>query len=262
MRLPTLMRLGMRRPESWPARIRAFTLIELLVVVAIIAVLIAILLPSLARARESAKSVACMSNLRQMGIAAQSYADINDNYYPSAYIYVFTPTTSTSIYWDYTATNDFSSATTTITPGLLWQGASGVVILRCPSYEVTPEPYTGYNYNTSYIGRGSGETVSAPARTQELGHPQSTALFGDGQYGGGADKFMRAPFASTYDRAFSGRSAGTQGFRHMGRTNVLFADQHAESLSDRFTTTYSYDQPNIAPGTGFLSADNSMYQLQ
>jgi len=60
----------------------AFTLIELLVVVAIIAVLLAILLPSLCRARAVSKSSVCMSNLRQIGLAVQSYASLWDGAIP------------------------------------------------------------------------------------------------------------------------------------------------------------------------------------
>lgn len=55
-------------------RNKAFTLIELLVVVAIIALLMSVLLPSLANAREQAKKVKCMSNLRQLGAAIFMYA--------------------------------------------------------------------------------------------------------------------------------------------------------------------------------------------
>ena len=57
---------------------RGFTLIELLVVVAIIAILMAILIPTLNRAREQGKRVACLSNLKQFGLAWIMYADDND----------------------------------------------------------------------------------------------------------------------------------------------------------------------------------------
>ena len=64
---------------KWPHH--GFTLIELLVVVAIIAVLVAMLLPSLVRARRSAKITVCSSQLRQMGVATAMYAgDYNDQF--------------------------------------------------------------------------------------------------------------------------------------------------------------------------------------
>ena len=65
-----------------PSSRRAFTLIELLVVIAILAILMALLLPSLASAREKGYRTACLSNLRQMGIAIQAYASDNDGKIP------------------------------------------------------------------------------------------------------------------------------------------------------------------------------------
>ncbi len=241
---------------------KAFTLVELLVVIGIIALLISILLPALSKANQSAKSVKCLSNLRQMVIAANLYGNDNQGYYPPSQ---WPDASGVTYFWDFVLLDGKHS------PGLLWSGRANVKVQQCPSYDGSSntgainDPYTGYNYNTSYIGRGFGEVIQTPAKMVQVRQPEATIIFGDGQWLKGANKYMRSPLPSPSENSFTFapnsnlKAAGTQGYRHMKKTNAAFCDGHAETLD---FPKFNLGLSSVAKGTGFISEDNSLYDLE
>jgi len=246
-------------------RNRAFTLVELLVVISVIAVLMAIMMPVLAGARQQGKTITCLNRLRQLGLASQVYVNNNDGFYPVAYSYKLTYPVYISYAWDFTTIRNWDTLELKTIPGLLWERQTIEKVQQCPSFKgnsnTLADPYTGYNYNTSFIGHDQSETCPNPASADMVRKPDQCALFGDGQWRDGANKFMRSPWQSECD-TFPFRFAGTQGYRHRGKTNVAYCDGHASTVSKCYKNTEEAQIPEIAKGTGFLSQDNSAYDLK
>ena len=266
-----------RETRSLTARM-AFTLIEILVVVVIISLMFALFAPTFSRARKASRNAVCLSNLRQFASAAGAYTHDQDGRYPIAQYMAIEGHRQIWYKWDFTTIKDKQLRRYITKPGIMWRSKTNDQIHQCPEFEgganapgsatgstgQPTEPYTGYNYNTSYIGHGQGELREEPASVQDIRRPTLCAMFGDGEYETGANKFMRAPWDDVENDGddFDGRSAGTQGYRHLDRTNVAWADGHAASWPDRYTETEPGEKDRIAPATGFLSPDNRLYDLK
>jgi prepilin-type N-terminal cleavage/methylation domain-containing protein/prepilin-type processing-associated H-X9-DG protein len=130
---------------------RGFTLIELLVVIAIIAILAALLLPALSKARDKAQGIFCVNNTRQLELICQLYADDHETYLPYN-LGMVGSSLRTNINWvNNVMTWDLSADNTnpiTITAASLGAYAGGnVAIYRCPSDHALSSIQSGAGWN-------------------------------------------------------------------------------------------------------------------
>lgn len=215
---------------------RAFTLIELLVVVAIIVILIAILLPSLGRAREQAKAVTCGSQQRQIGMAIHMYTLDNNGVLPwlvtndipnSGHIWVVNHPNWPTWLREYT-----------VKLGSAASDYKGKRITICPSYRAMWSGSGNYGLSYHLFRTVSGGTPwSSWRKTTQLREPASALFLVDNRYEGTND-------ASMDQYAIGASLLGADGvspahFRHNGYANVLWGDYHVEAYKGIFPTSTS-----------------------
>ncbi|MCU0914721.1 MAG: DUF1559 domain-containing protein [Planctomycetes bacterium] len=122
-------------------KLRGFTLIELLVVISIIAILLAILIPSLSKAREKVKEVSCKSNLKNIGLAVHMYLDAYERKLPN------TGSSNQFLWYDASGNRLAPGSSNSYWGTYYWEYLKDTKVFGCPSLQRAPEgliyTYTG-----------------------------------------------------------------------------------------------------------------------
>ena len=269
LKLTRLNRVFNIRPAKTAVVAGGFTLVELLVVIGIIALLISILLPVLAKARDNAMKVKCMSNLRQLGTAFVMYAQQNEGAFP------FVGSRSNPggqdlaedwIHWR-TPLNKGGLETSAVAPYL---GARRQVleqIFRCPADDLQQRQQISPPYPFSYtmngymdprgfdhapgIRRGPRLGSIRNAAEKTLLVEESEATINDGHwapggYNGNTWQIGFDRLSIRHDQRIDDFSTITSGVVSYPdkRGNACFCDGHVEFI----TRAFAHDPSHIVPG--------------
>lgn len=183
-----------------------FTLVELLVVIAIIALLAALLLPALGKAKSQGWAVSCMNNLKQVGVASELYEDDNEDALPRS-------------------SHEHESWVGTLQPY-----AGGTILWRCPRDTQLTRLYS-YAINDFLLPADTNSPARPDySRVTSVPVPSDTFFMAecDDKYTG-SDHFHFADPEDDYSPG--GFKSEVAALRHQNSANYLFVDSHVERLS-------------------------------
>jgi len=210
----------------------AFTLIELLVVIALIAVLAALLLPSIARSKGSADRIRCLGNLRQLGVAGQLYWDDN---HENAFAYRGAATNNGDVFWfGWLARGAEGDRAFDSSQGALYPYLGGRGVELCPSLvyalgsfklKATGAAY-GYGYNLCLSPPGAKSAVNVG----QLGRPSAVAFLADAAQVNAFQPPASPQNPMLEEFYYIATNEPTVHFRHGALANAVFCDGHAIAL--------------------------------